>query len=104
MDNQKEYNILNGQYKLITKQHEMRMSHFVNGFAIINTTTKTQIINLLNSIWHLTSFEEQEEILILQCEKYPYRIPYTITMNLKKGIMNIHGVKCKMEQYREFLQ
>lgn len=99
----KEYSIQNGKYTIIIEQHEMRMSHMVNGFAIINIETKEFIINLLNSIWDFNGFKEEGKILIIQCRKYPYGQDYTITMNLLKGTMNFNGKKCKINQYKELL-
>ncbi|WP_271766688.1 hypothetical protein [Aquimarina algiphila] len=104
MTKKKEHSIQNGKYKIIIEQHEMRMSHLVNGFAIVNTATKSHVINLLNSIWDLVSFEEEGEKIILQCRKYPYGIPYTLKIIFSKRILYVNGVKHKIEYHKELLK
>lgn len=104
MNNQKKHSLLNGRYTLITEEREMRMSHLVNGFAIIDTATKKYLTNALGLMWHLMSFEEKGDTITLQCKKYPYGIPGTITINFPKGLLYVNRVRYKMEQYRDVLQ
>jgi hypothetical protein len=51
--------IFNGKFKLITEDNEVRMSHWVKEFGIINNETGKFILDFNSSI-HLDEFEEKK--------------------------------------------
>ncbi len=77
----KEHSIFNGQFKLITEDSEFKMSLWVRGFGIADSTSGKMILELMYS-FNLESFEEIESILKVIFKIYPDGVKeYSVEIN-----------------------
>lgn len=65
-----EQNIFNGKFKLITIDNEFRMSHWVKGFGIADTSGGEMILEQLDA-FNLDKFEEKGDHLNITFQVYP---------------------------------
>lgn len=72
MDNpfREERELFNGKFSLITEENEFRMSHWVKGFGIMDSATRSYILELQSSC-HLESYEEVGNLLRVHFRVYP---------------------------------
>jgi hypothetical protein len=64
--------IFDGKFKLVTEDNEFRMSHWVRGFGVTDSTTGNWILELETS-FNLEKFELTDNILKVYFEVYPNR-------------------------------
>ncbi|WP_462151708.1 hypothetical protein [Pseudoalteromonas xiamenensis] len=76
----------NCKFELVTEEHEMRMSHWVKGVAIIDTESRNEILNLTSFSWSLVSYEIKNYSIDLLVAHYPNQDrQVNISANLYEG-------------------
>lgn len=62
--------ILTNGYKLITEEHEMRMQHWVRGFAIYDDV-QNRILEAMQGSIHLAEYTENADGMVITICLYP---------------------------------
>lgn len=61
----------NSKFEIVTEEHEMRMSQWVKGVAILDAESRNEILDLTSSAWSLVSHEVKDYGIDLLVAQYP---------------------------------
>lgn len=106
--------IFDGKFMIVTELTDFRMALWINGFGIIDTSTKEEILPIIHS-FNLDHFEETDNILSVTFRIYPnglkdYKVeinPFDKTFTYNNTMHNLsdfedYFYKLEIEKYEIF--
>ena len=103
-DYQKQYTLFDNQFQLNTEMNEMgRMSHYVNGFDIIEIKSGRKLLELINMDFDLAEFKENGDLWEIRFRIYPDGSKaYDAQINLFKEKFYYENQELDLSQFYEF--
>ena len=101
-DYRNERLIFDGKFTLVTEGTEVRMSLWINGFGLTNTTTKEEILPVMHS-FNLDHFEENGNILSVKFRIYPNGSKdYEVEINPFEKTFTYNATKHNLSDFKNY--